>query len=95
MSVLSIYGDGRCLMYSLLQVNAAQLPSLLEVDELRRHLHDYILHSYTDDEWYDRVPTMLTDGGRSRAQFAERFLVNPTAHLPAAAICLWQDVTRI
>jgi len=80
-------------MYSLLQVGVAQLPSHVEADRPRHQLKDFLLSSYTDDEWYDRVPALLTDGGRSRRAFADKFLVDPTAHLPAAVICLWQDMT--
>jgi len=73
LSVLSIYGDGRCLMYSLLQVGVAQLPSHVEADRLRHQLKEFLLSSYTDDEWYNRVPALLTDGGRSRQAFADKF----------------------
>ena len=89
--VLSIVGDGRCLLYSLLQVGRAMLPTWWEADELRQKLRAYLTTTYSDESWSSRVPPQLGEN-LSVSMFAERFLSNPTVHLPPDAICLWQDV---
>ena len=89
--VLSIVGDGRCLLYSLLQVGRAMLPTCWEADDLRRQLRTHLTAAYTDVTWSGRVPPQLGEN-LSVATFAERFLSQPTVHLPPDAICLWQDL---
>jgi hypothetical protein len=89
--VLSIVGDGRCLLYSLLQVGRAMLPTSWEADDLRQQLRTHLTTTYTDQTWSVRVPPQLGEN-LSVATFAERFLSKPTVHLPIDAICLWQDV---
>ena len=89
--VLSIVGDGRCLLYSLLQVRRAMLPTCWEADDLRQQLRTHLTAMYTDETWSDRVPPQLGEN-LSVSTFAERFLSQPTVHLPPDAICLWQDV---
>ena len=89
--VLSIVGDGRCLLYSLLQVGRAMLPTWWEADELRQLLRTHLTTAYTDRAWSERVPPQLGEN-LSVSTFAERFLSRPTVHLPPDAICLWQDV---
>jgi hypothetical protein len=89
--VLSIVGDGRCLLYSLLQVVRAMLPTWWEADELRQRLRTHLIATFTDQTWSDRVPPQLGEN-LSVSTFAERFLTKPTVHLPPDAICLWQDI---
>jgi hypothetical protein len=89
--VLSIVGDGRCLLYSLLQVVRAMLPTWWEADDLRQQLRTHLTTTYTDQTWSDRVPPQLGEN-LSVSTFAERLLRKPTVHLPPDAICLWQDV---
>ena len=88
--VLSIVGDGRCLLYSLLQVGHAMLPTWWEADNLRQQLRMHLTATYTDQTWSCRVPPQLGEN-LSVSTFAERFLSKPTVHLPPDAICLWQD----
>ena len=54
--VLSIVGDGRCQLYSLLQVERAMLPTAYEADELLTKLRGHLLQSYTEDEWRETCP---------------------------------------
>jgi hypothetical protein len=89
--VLSIVGDGRCQLYSLLQVERAMLPTAYEADELRKRLKAHLLSSYTEMEWRERVPSNLREIISSQ-QFAERYLSHNTAHLPHDSIALWQDM---
>ena len=89
--VLSIVGDGRRLLYSLLQVGRAMLPTWWEADDLRQQLRTHLTTSYTDQTWSARVPPQLGEN-LSVSTFAERFLGKPTVHLPPDAVCLWQDV---
>lgn len=89
--VLSIVGDGRCLLYSLLQSMCSLLPSPREADQLRGQLKEHLLSSYTSLEWEQRVPPQLSEGSTPQA-FADRFLTGATTHLPPDAICLWQDI---
>ena len=89
--VLSIVGDGRCLLYSLLQVVRAMLPTWWEADDLRQLLRTHLTTTYSDQTWSERVPPQLGEN-LSVSMFAERFLSKPTVHLPPDAICLWQDV---
>ena len=89
--VLSIVGDGRCLLYSLLQVGRAMLPTSWEADDLRQQLRTHLMSTYTDEVWSGRVPPQLGEN-LSVSTFAERFLSKPTVHLPPDAVCLWQDV---
>ena len=89
--VLSIVGDGRCLLYSLLQACRAMLPTWWEADELRQRLRMHLTTTYSDQTWSDRVPPQLGEN-LSMSTFAERFLSKPTVHLPPDAICLWQDM---
>ena len=91
LQVLSIVGDGRCLLYSLLQSGCALLPSPHEADALRAQLRQHLLVSYSASEWQQRVPPQLSEGSTPQA-FAERFLTRATSHLPPDAICLWQDL---
>ena len=91
--VLSIVGDGRCQLYSLLQAERAMLPTAYEADELRKLLKGHLLRSYTEDEWRERVPCDLREI-ISLQQFAERYLSHNTAHLPHDSIVLWQDVRQ-
>jgi hypothetical protein len=89
--VLSIVGDGRCLLYSLLHVGRAMLPTCWEADDLRQLLRTHLTTTYTDQTWSDRVPPQLGEN-LSVSRFAERFLSKPTVHLPPDVVCLWQDV---
>ena len=89
--VLSIVGDGRCQLYSLLQVERAMLPTAYEADELRKRLKAHLLSSYTEMEWRARVPSDLREI-ISLQQFAERYLSHGTTHLPHDSIALWQDM---
>ncbi len=91
LKVLSIVGDGRCLLYSLLQSSCSLLPSPQEADQLRSQLKQHLLSSYSASEWEERVPPQLSEGCTPQA-FADRFLTGATTHLPPDAICLWQDV---
>ena len=91
--VLSIVGDGRCLLYTLLQSRHAMLPVASEADALRRQLRAQ-LDAMTDEAWERRVPQHMRDI-LSRAEFAHRYL-HPdrlTAHVPIDCIALWQDIT--
>ena len=69
--VLSIVGDGRCLMYSLLQVGRAMLPTSWEADDLRQLLRTHLITMYTDQTWRDRVPAQLGEN-LSVSTFADR-----------------------
>ena len=89
--VLSIVGDGRCLLYSLLQVGHAMLPAWWEADELRQLLRTHLTTTYSDQTWSERVPPQLGEN-LAVSTFAERFLSQPTVHLPPDTICLWQDI---
>jgi hypothetical protein len=89
--VIFIFGDGRCLLYSLLQSTAALLPSPHEADELRHRLKNHLLSSYTTEAWDQRVPELLSEGLSPRL-FADKYMSGNTTHLPPAAICLWQDL---
>ena len=91
--VLSIVGDGRCLMYSLLQAGRAMLPTWWEADDLRQQLRTRLIATYTDRAWSERVPPQLGEN-LSVSTFAERFLSKLTVHLPPDAICLWQDIVE-
>ena len=89
--VLSIVGDGRCLLYSLLQSVSSLLPSPREADQLRAQLRAHLLSSYSAVEWERRVPSQLSEGSTPPA-FANRYLTGATTHLPPDAICIWQDL---
>ena len=89
--VLSIVGDGRCQLYSLLQVERAMLPTAYEADELRKRLKAHLLSSYTELEWRERVPSDVREIV-SLQQFAERYLSHGVTHLPHDSIALWQDM---
>ena len=91
--VLSIVGDGRCLLYSLLQAGRAMLPTWWEADDLRQQLCTHLVMTYTDRTWSERVPPQLGEN-LSVSTFAERFLSKPTVHLPPDAISLWQDIVE-
>jgi hypothetical protein len=91
--LVSIFGDGRCQLYSLLQVERAMLPTAYEADELRRKLKAHLLSSYTEMEWRQRVPSDLREV-MSLQQFAERYLSHDTTHLPHDSIALWQDLRQ-
>ena len=91
LKVLSIVGDGRCLLYSLLQCKSALLPCPHEADQLRSRVREHLLCSYSATEWERRVPPQLSEGSTPQA-FADRFLTGATTHLPPDAICLWQDL---
>ena len=85
--VLSVVGDGRCLLYSLLQVGRAMLPTWWEADELRQLLRTHLTTTYTNQAWSERVPPQLGEN-LSVSTFAERFLSQPTVHLPPDTTCL-------
>ena len=89
--VLSIVGDGRCQLYSLLQVERAMLPTAYEADELRKRLKAHLLSSYTEMEWRERVPSDIREIV-SLQQFAERYLSHGVTHVPHDSIALWQDM---
>ena len=91
LKVLSIVGDGRCLLYSLLQSQCAMLPSAAEADTLRQRLREHLLSSYTAAEWSTRVPDRASEP-LSPQDFADRFLSRPTTHLPPDTVCIWQDL---
>ena len=88
--MLSIVGDGRYLLYSLLQVGHAMLPTWWEAEDLRQQLRAHLNTTYTDRAWSARVPPQLSEN-LSVSAFAERFLTLPTVRLLPDAICLWQD----
>jgi hypothetical protein len=89
--VLSIVGDGRCPLYSLLRTERAMLSTWYEADELRQQLRAHVLSYYTDEQWSARVPGHMREI-YNRQRFAEMYLAHPTTHLPHDSIALWQDM---
>jgi hypothetical protein len=91
-------GDGRCLLNSLLR-SVEKETTAAAADGLRSVLRDSMARYTTTESWEARVPSIAQDMGGEKintllspADYAVKFLSNPTTHLPSSVICVWQDV---
>ena len=67
--------------------------TIIEADELRSQLRLSLTTLYNDADWEQRVPT-YTRGIIDRDEFGQRYLSEPTAHLPFDSIAVCQDMRQ-